>query len=100
MKVTATDAADLAVFEPASALLRLLAAGLTDHALLNRLFGEQLAGAVFAEAPNIIWHFTPSHQTATSLTFSIISSAYWLAEFKYADTYEAATHADAAPAAE
>ncbi|MVN74978.1 hypothetical protein GO988_01420 [Hymenobacter sp. HMF4947] len=102
VKITAADAADLTVFqpEPAPALLRLLAAGLTDHALLNRLFGEQLAGTAFAEAPHILWHLTPSDQTATSLTFTVISSAYWLEEFKYADTYEAATHADAAPAAE
>lgn len=96
VKITAADPADLAVFDQALAapLLRLLAAGLSDHALLHRLFGEQLTGAAFPEAPAILWQHTPSDKTADSVVFDVISSNYWLEEFKYADTYEAATHAD------
>lgn len=96
VKITAADPADMALFdqEPAAPLLRLLAAGLSDHALLHRLFGEQLAGAAFAEAPAILWQLTPSEKTANSVVFDVISSDYWLEEFKYADTYEAATHVD------
>ena len=91
VKITAPTPADLAVFdqEPAVPLLRLLAQGLTDHALLHRLFGEQLAGGEFAEAPSILWQLTPSEKTADSVIFEVISSDYWLEEFKYADTYEA-----------
>ncbi|WP_375419290.1 hypothetical protein [uncultured Hymenobacter sp.] len=98
VKVTAADPADLALFDeaPAAPLLRLLAAGLSDHALLHRLFGEQLAGEAFAEAPAILWQLTPSEKTASSVVFDVISSDYWLEEFKYADTYEAPTHADKA----
>lgn len=96
VKVTAADPADMAIFDQdaAAPLLRLLAPGLSDRALLHRLFGDQLAGNTFAEAPYILWQHTPSEKTATSVVFDIIGSDYWLEDFKYADTYEASTHAD------
>ena len=92
VKVTAAEPADLAVFgaAPAVPLLRLLAAGLSGRALLHRLFGEQLAGGTFAEAPAVLWQIVPGEQTGNSVVFDVISSDYWLEEFKYADTYEAA----------
>ncbi len=91
VKITAADPADLTVFdqEPAAALLRLLAPGLSDRALLHRLFGTQLAGGDFAEATHILWQLTPSEKTADSVVYDIISSDYWLEDFKFADTYEA-----------
>ena len=102
VRVTAADPADLAVFDeqPAAPLLRLLAPGLSDSALLNRLFGEQLAGPAFAEAPHILWQATPGEQTATSVVFDVIGSDYWLEDFKYANTYDAPTHADEVAAIE
>jgi hypothetical protein len=91
VKITAQPAEDLTLIDqdPAPTLLRLLAPGLSDRALLHRLFDEQLAGADFPEAPAILWQFTPSEKTPTSVVYDIISSDYWLEEFKYADTYEA-----------
>jgi hypothetical protein len=91
VKITAADPADLALLdhEPAATLLRLLAPGLSDRALLHRLFGDQLAGGEFPEAPSILWQLTPSEKTETSVVYDIISSDYWLEEFKFADTYEA-----------
>ena len=53
------------------------------------MFGEQLAGGDFAEAPAILWQAAPSERTDTGVVFDIISSDYWLEEFKYADTYSA-----------
>src|SRR6476661_3986060 len=41
-------------FFNAAQLLRLLAAGMSDRALLHRLFSEQVAGPAFAEAPFIL----------------------------------------------
>ena len=91
VKINAADPADLAVFdkEPAATLLRLLGPGLSDRALLHRLFSTQLAGGEFPEATNILWQLTPSGKTATSVVFDVISSDYWLEEFKFADSYEA-----------
>ena len=91
VKITAADPADLTVLdaEPALPLLRLLAPGLSDRALLHRLFSDQLASGEFPEAPAILWQITPSDKTADSVVFDVISSDYWLEDFKFADTYEA-----------
>jgi len=97
VKCTAEQAEDMAVFAeaPEAPLLRLLAQGLPDNALINRLFSTQLAGPNFEEAKSIIWELTPSKPEANSVTFDVISSTSWLEDFKYADVYEATTHADA-----
>ena len=99
VKCTAEEPGDLAVFAdaPAAPLLRLLAPGLPDSALLNRLFSEQLAGPTFAEAASILWQVTPAPAVGNSVVYEVVGSAYWLEEFKYADSYPAATHADAEP---
>jgi len=96
VKCTADAPDALAVFadEPAAPLVRLLAPGLSDKALINRLFSSQLAGDKFEEAKSILWQLTTKEKTANSITFEVVSSAYWLEDFKYADTYEAPTHAD------
>ncbi len=102
VKVTAENPDDLTVFAeaPAAPLVRLLAPGLPDNALINRLFSTQVAGDAFPEAQAMLWQLTPGEKTANSLTFDVVSSAYWLEDFKYADQYEATTHADAAVAEE
>ena len=96
VKCTAADPADLALFAeaPAAPLLRLLAPGLPDSALLNRLFTDKLAGTEFTEASSMIWQLKTISQDASSIVFGVVSSAYWLEEFKYADVYEADTRAD------
>ncbi|MBH8567290.1 hypothetical protein KB206_00220 [Microvirga sp. STS02] len=97
VKCTAEKPADLAVFdnEPAAPLMRLLASGLPDNALINRLFSPQVEGDKFEEAKAMLWQLTTTEKTENSITFDVVSSAYWLEDFKYADTYEATTHADA-----
>ena len=97
VQCTAADAADLAVFgeAPAAPLLRLLAPGLPANALINRLFSTQLEGDSFPEAEHMLWQLKVVERSATAITFDVVSSAYWLEDFKYADTYEAPTHADA-----
>lgn len=102
VKVTAASPDDLAVFadEPAAPLVRLLAPGLSEKALINRLFSSQLEGDKFEEAKSMLWQLTTTEKTADSITFDVVSSAYWLEDFKYADTYEAPTHADAVVTAE
>ena len=102
VKVTAENPDDLALFAeaPAAPLVRLLAPGLSDKALINRLFSSQLEGNKFEEAKSMLWQLTITEKTANSITFDVVSSAYWLEDFKYADTYEAPTHADAVVAEE
>ena len=102
VQCTAADATGLEVFgaEPAAPLLRLLAPGLPGNALINRLFSTQLEGDAFPEAEHMLWQLKVVEQSATAITFDVVSSAYWLDDFKYADTYEAPTHADAVAAEE
>ena len=97
VKCTAENADDLAVFTeaPEAPLLRLLAQGLPDNALINRLFSTQVAGPLFEEAKSIIWELKTVEKSGNSITFDVMSSTSWLEDFKYADTYEATTHADA-----
>ncbi|AHJ96465.1 hypothetical protein [Hymenobacter swuensis] len=97
VQLTTEDAEALTIFnqQPEAPLLRLLAQGMPHNTLLKRLFHEQLDGTSFPEAPSIIWQLMPSKKTDSSVIFDVVSSAYWLDDFKYADTYEATTQADA-----
>jgi len=96
VQLTAAEADGLAIFDaqPEAPLLRLLAQGMPDNALLKRLFSEQLAGTSFPEAAHIIWQLRPVTRVDNAVSFEVVSSAYWLDDFKYADTYEAATQAE------
>ncbi|MCB2408434.1 hypothetical protein [Hymenobacter lucidus] len=102
VQLTAEAPEDLALFatQPEAPLLRLLAQGMPDNTLLNRLFGDQLAGTSFPEAPHIIWQLRTIKQDASSMILEVVSSAYWLDDFKYADTYAATTQADTEEAEE
>ena len=102
VKCTAETPEDLALLTaaPAAPLMRLLAQGLPANALINRLFTTQLEGDKFEEAQHMLWELTPVSTDAGSVTFEVVSSAYWLDDFKYADTYEATTHADEARVAD
>ncbi|SFQ04921.1 hypothetical protein [Hymenobacter arizonensis] len=97
VKCTAENPEDISILtdSPAAPLMRLLAQGMDDKALVNRLFTTQLEGDKFTEAASMLWELNTVNTEANSITFEVVSSAYWLDDFKYADTYEATTHADA-----
>ncbi|MCF0050480.1 hypothetical protein LXM25_10450 [Dyadobacter sp. LJ53] len=90
---------DVTIFEenPEAPIVRLLAAGMSDRSLIHRLFSDQLAGDLFAEAKDILWQLKKVSGGENSVTYEIVSSAYWLDEIKYADSYDAESHADAVP---
>lgn len=96
VQLTAENAEDLIIFDtqPEAPLLRLLAQGMPDNTLLKRLFHEQLDGTSFPEASSIVWQLSPVKKTDGSVVFDVVSSAYWLDDFKYADTYAATTQPD------
>jgi hypothetical protein len=97
LKLTPEEGASLSLFDgnPEAPLLRLLAQGMPDRALLNRLFSEKLAGDSFDEAKHILWQLNTIEKDDNYIIFEIISSAYWLEDFKYADSYIAQTQIDA-----
>ncbi|GLU54315.1 hypothetical protein [Dyadobacter frigoris] len=96
LKLTAENPESLSIFEenPEAPIVRILAQGMSDHNLVNRLFGDQLEGTSFEEAKNIIWELKTIEKKTNEITFDIVSSAYWLDDIKYADNYEATSHPD------
>jgi hypothetical protein len=96
LKITAGNAEELSLFdENAEApIVRLLAAGMSDHSLIHRLYADQVGGTSFEDAKNILWQLKELSKDETSVTYDIVSSSYWLDEIKYADTFEAESHAD------
>ncbi|MCE7070995.1 hypothetical protein LZG74_11820 [Dyadobacter sp. CY327] len=87
---------DISIFNenPEAPIVRILAAGMSDRSLIHRLFSDQIESSQFEEAKDIIWQLKQVSQSETSVTYEIVSSSYWLDEIKYADSYEAETHAD------
>jgi hypothetical protein len=96
LKLTSENPEDLALFDenPAAPIVRILAQGMSDHNLINRLFGDQMESTNFEEAKNIIWKLETINKGAQEILFDIVSSSYWLDDIKYADNYEATSHAD------
>jgi hypothetical protein len=96
IKLTAEQHTSLSLFDsnPEPPLLRLFAQGMPDNALLKRLFSEKLAGDSFEEAKHILWRLDIIEKGNNYVIFDIISSAYWLEDFKYANSYNAQTQAD------
>jgi hypothetical protein len=96
VKLTAKDKKALAVFDhfAEAPLIRLLVAGLPNNNLIYRLFDEQVDGEKFKEAKDIIWQLKAEKGQQNEITFHVVSSTYWFKDFKYAEPYEAETHAD------
>lgn len=62
-------------------LVQILAAGMDDHGLLKRLFGDGLEAGFIEEAEHIIWH-TVISDNGGDVTAEITSSSYWLEDFE------------------
>jgi len=61
----------------AGLLLRILAGGMDDHAVLRRLFEEPLAADRFPDAAAILWHVERRDAVPPARDFSLISSHQW-----------------------
>lgn len=96
VKIAGSKPDDMLIFEenPEAPVVRLLAAGMSDHSLIHRLYADQVEGTSFEDAKNILWQLKTVSKDDTSVTYDIVSSSYWLDEIKYADSYEAESHAD------
>lgn len=58
-------------------LLRMLATGMGDDAILKRLFQEQLEAGTFPEASSIVWDVNSTRNEA-GVELTVTSSGYWL----------------------
>lgn len=72
-------------------VLRLLASGMPDNAVLNRLYSSELKSDEFAEAADILWQVEQVSSDAESATMRCVvySSWQWLAPLEDLEEWEA-----------
>ena len=96
-EVTASDAASAELLTSSpdeSFVVRLLADGMDDHAVLHRMYGEQLKGSSFPNAAEIVWIITASEVSKNVWQLEVISSGYWLDALERTKSYESNAFAD------
>ena len=81
----------------AAFVTRLLADGMDEHSILERLFDEQLAAHSFPEAEDIIWRAeydeSPEANGDTAL-LTIYSSEHWLEDMESVSEFESSAYND------
>ncbi|PPK85681.1 hypothetical protein CLV84_2584 [Neolewinella xylanilytica] len=89
VNVTTTKAGAPLLADPDPALvLRLLAPAMDAHALLHRLYEDELKGDAFPSAPYLLYRITSRQTAENSFELTIDSTDYWLADYRPAGTYE------------
>jgi len=79
-------------------LVRLLADGMDDHAVLHRLYGEQLAAKSFPSADQVVWIVRTDATNDDAMTIEVIGSGYWLDALERTQSYDSNAYADDAGA--
>lgn len=88
---------DLLVSPSPAFVARLLAGGMNDHALLHRLYDDELTGEHFEAATNIIWSVSSTRVEDGSFRLEVLSSDYWLEAYDPREAYECVAYPDADP---
>lgn len=98
VKITAKKNDSFDIFHSSlhAVLVRLLANGLDEVAILNRLFEEQIKGESFPNAENILWILKELSVTEEERQYEITSSDLWFGELEERLTFDAKAHADVA----
>ena len=80
----------------AAFVTRVLADGMDEHSILERLFDEQLAARSFPEADGIIWHaeFGEVSDDGASAVLTVYSSQHWLHDLEDIDEFESGAYND------
>lgn len=76
-------------------LLRILAAGMGDRAVLARVFGDAIRGTSFKEARAVLWHVSRHASAESAREFLLISSHQWFDPLKNLEEWTATAWADA-----
>lgn len=100
LEVSATNESAKALLTPApneSFLVRLLADGMDDHAILHRFYGDQLKGRSFPNADEVVWIVRAESTGENSMKLGVTSSGYWLDALDGVDQYDSAAYADDIP---
>lgn len=97
LNVTAANAAarELLTASPDETfVVRMLADGMDDHAVLHRLYGEQLKGRWFPNAAEVAWIVRAQVVSHDVMTVEVTGSGYWLDALDQIDSYQSAAYAD------
>ena len=74
--------------------MRLLSDGMEPDAILHRLFGEQLSGATFPNAAEIVRQVTAHLVAEHGCAISVIGSGYWLDALERTHSYQSNARQD------
>lgn len=96
IKINVKNEDSFDIFEPSlhAVIVRLLASGMNEGAILNRLFEDQINGAKFPLAKSILWKLSETSNTAQERQYDITSSYLWFGELENIESFEANAHAD------
>jgi len=86
----------LAEAPEAAFVTRVLADGMDEHSILERLFDEQLAARSFDEAEGIIWlaEFSEHSDGGASAVLTVYSSQHWLHDLEEIEEFESSAYND------
>lgn len=68
-------------------IVRMLASGMGEDAILKRLFEDALASGAFPEAQSIIWDLEVQHADEHKATLKITSSGYWFGPLQETESF-------------
>lgn len=74
-------------------LVRILADGMTENAVLHRLFEDQIAKPPFPEASQILWQYDVDGDEGKK-TLSIFAPRHWIGPLENVDSYTSAAFPD------
>ena len=96
IKITANNKDSFEIFDSSlhAVIVRLIANGLDETAILNRLYEEQINGKNFPDAKNILWILKENSITEKERQYEITSSELWFGELEEGMIFEAKAHAD------
>ena len=91
LSIQCENKTDLAIFNEAmdpALLVGMLSSGMDDSAILNRLFGDQIAAGKIADAASIIWNVSVDASDSALIHMKITSSAYWLNGLRETESFD------------
>lgn len=95
MSATSAPAWRLLNPSPSEALLvRILADGMDSHAVLHRLYSEELKGKHFPTADEVVWTVRTEMTGEHVMKIEVISSGYWLDALRDTKFYESTAYPD------
>lgn len=96
IKITANNKDSFEIFDSSlhAVIIRLIANGLDETAILNRLYEGQINGKNFPDAKNILWILKENSITEKERQYEITSSDLWFGELEEGMSFEAKAHAD------